>query len=479
MDMDSSDDESFSSVSSLGQGDASHSSNKSPPNNNHNNHNHINNHNFNPNNYHNLRTESMCTSVMNVLLSLTQGREALLNDVLNDVDDDVYYVDLEPEADLLKIHDKYITKGLPFGWINKTLILEEIGIFHQPLAIEYRPLLCLAVLMRLINLMYRSRDAGNPINSAFTQDELMHIYEAVSQVLVVDTKENATNKNTKTRADMALHRMVYFVLKEFILGSAQFRNKSVTVPLTIVDSNDKMIPNALRLIVLGKEDETDKLAAETETSTFLEGVCKLVRADPSLKATSVFLVLSCQFLEQHPTTSSSALTVFVHDILSSESGPSDDSMVRFHALQLLLLMDRLYNTDRKDANFINLLENFRNNDDASPSPLSNILWIRHIERQLLSQEEIAQPQEIVDGFESFLEYQLQHTSEMVVLEAARVICTSSERSTGLMETAVSTLQLYAPTETSNQQKIKRGVRREASRLLDVVGQRFLSQLGIQ
>lgn len=431
--------------------------------------------------------QSMCTSVMNVLLGLTGGDADRYNSFLLDAVDDQeedYYDDLQAlQVNMAnQLHSKYITRGIPFGWNNKTLLLEELGLFHEPLALEHQPLLCLAVLMRLTNLQYRP---NNSLVEVFTQEEMQRIYQAVTQVLLAQQQNN----NRKTRSHVCLQRMTYFVLKDYLLDAIIMEYDTTTMKdICMFHNNTAVIPQALRLLPTISKRESDPTKVEAAVDTVAQRMQK--NNHNTSKALSALFVVAQQLLERYsalnsttPSEPNSALAVLLENELSKATG---GGMMYFHALQLRLWMDYGNAPPSEDTTKSHqqpandeYLEYLRivgaNHPTRVMSPLSCILWIRYIERQLQQQ---SLPKETMDEYESFLASKLKQSSEMVVLEAARVAVDYPQTSTKVLEAAVSVLQTYTPTDKLEQRKINPVVRRQAARLLEHVGLRFLGQLGI-
>ena len=441
--------------------------------------------------------QNMCTSVMNVLLGLTGGDPNRYNSYLDDaVDDDEedYYDDLQLQVDLANIYSKYITKGIPFGWNNKTLLLEEMGLFHEPLALEHQPLLCLAVLMRLTNLQYRPNTS---LVKVFTLDEIQRIYQAVIQVLQPQQNDNNNNNNNirKTRSHVCLHRMTYFVLKDYLLDAILMQNDTKSMQdINMFHMNTAVIPQALRLLPTMYETESDPIKVQAALETIAQRMKHFTNHN-SNKALSALFVAAQQLLERHSASNASTNTELnssLKVLLQNElSEAKDGGMVYFHALQLRLWMDYGDAPTSEDENTESHQQPVKddylgylrivgaNRHTTAVSPLSCIICIRYIERQLQQQQQPPLPKEAMNEYESFLAFQLYESSEMVVMEAARVIVGCPQTSTQVLEAAVSVLQAYTPTKKLEQRKIKPAVRRLAAQLLERVGLQFLGQLGIR
>ena len=298
----------------------------------------------------------------------------------------------------------------PFDRLEKVSVLQEARIFHDSHQVREHPKQCCRILAQLVRL----RDIGT---QPFTETEATEVFFGATKLFVSD--------------DASLRRMVYLFLKEIYLSCDPNNVIIVTSSLTKDVTCDINLYRANALRVLVRIIDSAMLGA-------IERYIKQAIVDKSCMVASSALV-SAVHLYESSTDSAAIVRRWISETQQAISSP--DVMVQYHGIQLLYLIkshDRL-GVSKLVAQF---------SQKKIKSPLARVLLIRYAAR--LMRDEATEGSvsggsirdasaQCREGF-SFLEGSLKDSSDMVIYEAARAICTLPSTEPEDLTSAINRLQ---------------------------------------
>lgn len=288
---------------------------------------------------------------------------------------------------------KYSKVQHPFDRLEKVSVLQEARIFHDSHQVREHPKQCCRILAQLIRL----KDIDT---QPFTETEATEVFFGATKLFVSH--------------DASLRRMVYLFLKEIYLFCDPNNVIIVTSSLTKDVTCDINLYRANALRVLVRIIDSAMLGA-------IERYIKQAIVDKSCMVASSALV-SAVHLYESSTDSAAIVRRWISETQQAIS--SRNVMVQYHGIQLLYLIK---SHDRLGVS--KLVTQF--SQKKIKSSLARVLLIRYAAK-LIRDDAMAGSVSVGgirnasaqcrEGF-SFLEGSLKDSSDMVVYEAARAICT--------------------------------------------------------
>jgi coatomer protein complex subunit gamma len=302
---------------------------------------------------------------------------------------------------------KYSKVQHPFDRLQKVEVLQEARIFHDSHHVREHPKQCCRILAQLLRL----NDIGA---QPFTETEATEVFFGATKLFVSE--------------DQFLRRMVYLFLKEIYTLCDPNNVIIVTSSLTKDVTCDLNLYRANSLRVLVRIIDSAFLGA-------IERYIKQAIVDESSRVASSALVSSVHLYESS-TDSAAIVRRWISETQQAIS--SRNTMVQFHGIQLLHLIK---SHDRLGVS--KLVSQF--SQRKIKSPLARVLLVRYAAKFL--RDEVTEGRVSVggipntDGF-SFLETSLKDSSEMVVYEAARALCTLPMTEPEDLNSAINRLQSF-------------------------------------
>ncbi|CAB9510899.1 Coatomer subunit gamma [Seminavis robusta] len=409
---------------------------------------------------------------------------------------------------------QYISFDIPYVWVKKSLVLQESQIFHDAYP---HPLFCLAVLGRLLRLHSKQQLVLEP-------NEVTDLFFGVTKLFGSST--------VASPMDQYVRRLVYWLLSE-ITEISQPEERMMLLSCLTKDMTDQFTPalrsRALRLLpcVLirkttttqsdnnNKQQESSNILKLSQTIAATKTIATVLPCslDPesmavSSRVMSGALVALCHLLQHEQ--SSSLISSDDEEVLqtqcyvlakatTSNKVPRDLRMVQLHAMITATALDQkqqnLYQDDGSN------MENYAPSHQAiklmgdviqggslhRASPLTWVMLLRHTEQVMLTSSKDVTAKENGDHegatnsticathYHFFLQSSLINPSEMVILEAARVVINLAPKHVPLdmMEHAVKVLNRIQKTSSRIQNKT---AGRTANKLLAEVGKKLVLTL---
>jgi len=299
----------------------------------------------------------------------------------------------------------------PYANLEKSAVLQEARIFHDPNAVRENAPKCCTVIAQLLHLT----NTGQFLNSTEATD----VFFGVTKLFMSD--------------DASLRRMVYLFIKDVAETCNPDDVIIVTSSLTKDMTCDVDLYRANALRVLTRIIDSAMLGA-------IERYVKQAIVDSSGQVSSSALVSAIHLFGQAPENAA-VVKRWISEVQEATASPN--SMVQFHALQL---MYQIKASDRLGVS--KLVQQFSSRNSLK-SPLALVCLIRYT-LKLLTDE--VNDGRFTGGYQSgqsvsvigyqFLESSLRHKSEMVVYEAARAICTLPATEGQDISPAIPVLQMF-------------------------------------
>jgi len=301
--------------------------------------------------------------------------------------------------------EQYIS---PYAQLNKSNVLQDARIFHDPTVVRENPRKCCTVIAQLLHL----QNTGQYMTST----EGTEVFFGVTKLFMSD--------------DASLRRMVYLFIKD-VAETCEHDDIIIVIQCLTKDMNsdaDLYRGNALR--VLARIVDASILGS-------IERYVKQAIVDASPLVSSSALVSASHLYNSNPECATIVKRWITE---TSDATQSPNEMVQFHAMQLL------YQIKAHDRLGISKLVSQFSTRNTLRSPMALVLLVRYTAK-LLSDEALdgrgkrdgsAAAQQ---GYQ-FLEASLRHKTEMVVYEAARAICSLPGMEPQDLSPAISVLQLF-------------------------------------
>ena len=303
----------------------------------------------------------------------------------------------------------------PYSHLEKAAVLQEARIFHDGNAVRENPRRCCTVIAQLLHLQNTGQHLNGP--------EATDVFFGVTKLFMSE--------------DASLRRMVYLFIKDVAETCNPDDVIIVTSSLTkdMTCDVDLYRGNALR--VLARIVDGAMLGA-------IERYVKQAIVDSSAQVSSSALVSACHLFRQ---TSENAAVVrrWIGEVQEATTSPNE--MVQFHAIQLLYLIKK---EDRLGVS--KLVQQFSQKNSLK-SPMAVVCLVRFTSKLLRDEVSSGMASVTVGGgYKSadatplaasgytFLENSLNHSSEIVVYEAARAICQLPSAEPQDISPAISVLQ---------------------------------------
>jgi coatomer protein complex subunit gamma len=303
--------------------------------------------------------------------------------------------------------EKYSKVQHPFDRLQKIEVLQEARIFHDSHHVREHPKQCCRIIAQLLRL----NDIGA---QPFTETEATEVFFGATKLFVSE--------------DARLRRMVYLFLKEIYTlcdpNNVIIVTSSLTKDVTCVMNLYRA--NSLRVLV--RIIDSGFLGA-------IERYIKQAIVDESSRVASSALVSSV-YLHESSTDSAAIVRRWISETQQAISSPN--TMVQFHGIQLLYLIK---SHDRLGVS--KLVSQF--SQRKIKSPLARVLLVRYAAKLL--RDEVTEGRvsggniRNADGF-SFLDASLKDSSDMVVYEAARALCSVPMTEPEDLNAAIIRLQIF-------------------------------------
>jgi coatomer protein complex subunit gamma len=319
--------------------------------------------------------------------------------------------ELQQVAEKFKEEDEEEVYYSPYANLEKSAVLQEARIFHDSTAVRENPRKCCTVIAQLLHL----QNTGQHLNSTEATD----VFFGVTKLFMSD--------------DASLRRMVYLFIKEVAETCNPDDVIIVTSSLTKDMTCDVDLYRANALRVLARIIDSAMLGA-------IERYVKQAVVDSAGQVSSAALVSSLHLFDQ---ASENAVVVkrWISEV--QEATTSATEMVQFHAMLLL------YKIKQSDRLAISKLVQQFSSRNTLKSPLAVACLVRYT-GQLLH-DEVTEGR-LGDGYQSgssisamgykFLESCLRHSSDMVMYEAARAICSLPQAEAQDINPAIILLQQF-------------------------------------
>jgi len=299
----------------------------------------------------------------------------------------------------------------PYAQLEKTAVLQEARIFHDPVAVRENPRKCCTVIAQLLHL----QNTGQFMSGA----EATEVFFGVTKLFMSD--------------DASLRRMVYLFIKEVAETCDPDDVIIVTSSLTkdMACDVDLYRGNALR--VLTRIIDSAMLGA-------IERYVKQAVVDSSGQVSSAALISALHLFQQAPDNAS-VIKRWIGEV--QEATSSSNLMVQYHAMQLL------YQIKSGDRLGVSKLVQQYSSRNSLKSPLALVCLIRYSSKLL--HDEVSDGRfngsyqngtSISASGYQFLESSLRHKSEMVAYEAARAICSLPKAESQDINPSISILQTF-------------------------------------
>ena len=300
----------------------------------------------------------------------------------------------------------------PYAHLEKSAVLQEARIFHDPQAVRDSPRKCCTVIAQLLHL----QNTGQYLSST----EATEVFFGVTKLFMSD--------------DASLRRMVYLFIKDVAENCDPDDVIIVTSCLTkdMTCDVDLYRGNALRVLV--RIVDAAMLGA-------IERYVKQAIVDSSGQVSSSALVSASHLFSSSPECAA-VVKRWISEVTEATSSPKD--MVQFHAMQLL------YQIKAHDRLGVSKLVTQYSQRNTLRSPLALVLLVRYTAKLL--HDEVTEGRaggsyqestnQVVKAGYQFLEASLRHKSELVVYEAARAICHLPSAEPQDINPAISVLQLF-------------------------------------
>jgi len=319
--------------------------------------------------------------------------------------------ELQQVAEKFKDEDEEDAYMSPYAHLEKSAVLQEARIFHDPIAVRENPRKCCTVIAQLLHL----QNTGQFLNG----NEATEVFFGVTKLFMSD--------------DASLRRMVYLFIKEVAETCNPDDVIIVTSSLTKDMTCDVDLYRANALRVLARIIDSAMLGA-------IERYVKQAVVDSSGQVSSAALVSSLHLFEA-ASENATVVKRWISEVQEASSSPNQ--MVQFHAMQLLY---KIKSSDRLGVS--KLVQQFSSRNSLK-SPLAVVCLVRYAGKLL--HDEVSEGR-LGDGYQNgqslcvvgyqFLESSLRHNSEMVIYEAARAICSLPNAEAQDINPAINVLQMF-------------------------------------
>jgi coatomer subunit gamma len=321
--------------------------------------------------------------------------------------------ELQQVAEKFKDEDEDEAFISPYAHLEKSAVLQEARIFHDPMAVRENPRKCCTVIAQLLHL----QNTGQFLNST----EATEVFFGVTKLFMSD--------------DASLRRMVYLFIKEVAETCDPDDVIIVTSSLTKDMTCDVDLYRANALRVLARIIDSAMLGA-------IERYVKQAVVDSSGQVSSAALVSSLHLFDR---ASENAVVIKRWITEVSEATSSPNLMVQFHAMQLLY---QIKASDRLGVS--KLVQQFSQKNSLN-SPLAVVCLVRYAGKLMI--DEVSDGKLGDGGYQAkngslcsigyaFLEASLRHKSDMVIFEAARAICCLPQAQAQDINPAITVLQMF-------------------------------------
>jgi len=321
--------------------------------------------------------------------------------------------EIQQVAEKFKDEDEETAFLSPYAQLEKTAVLQEARIFHDPMAVRENPRKCCTVIAQLLHL----QNTGQFLTGA----EATEVFFGVTKLFMSD--------------DASLRRMVYLFIKEVAETCDPDDVIIVTSSLTKDMQCDVDLYRGNALRVLTRIIDSAMLGA-------IERYVKQAVVDSSAQVSSSALISALHLFRQAPENAA-VVKRWIGEVTEAVSSPN--VMVQFHAMQLLYQMKA---SDRLGVS--KLVQQFSSRNTLK-SPLAIACLVRYTSKLL--HDEVADGR-FSGGYSNndssslsasgyqYLESSLRHKNEMVVYEAARAICALPKAESQDINPAISVLQAF-------------------------------------
>lgn len=321
--------------------------------------------------------------------------------------------EIQQVAEKFKDEDEEEVYLSPYANLEKSTVLQEARIFHDPTSVRENPRKCCTVIAQLLHL----QNTGQFLSGVEATD----VFFGVTKLFMSD--------------DASLRRMVYLFIKEVAETCNPDDVIIVTSSLTKDMTCDVDLYRANALRVLARIIDSAMLGA-------IERYVKQAVVDSSGQVSSAALVSSVHLFDQ-ANENAVVIKRWISEV--QESTSSSNEMVQFHAM---LLLYKIKSSDRLAIS--KLVQQFSSRNSLK-SPLAVVCLVRYTSQLL--HDEVAEGR-LGDGYQNnsssnicaigykFLETCLRHKSEMVMYEAARSICSLPSAEAQDLNPAIILLQQF-------------------------------------
>lgn len=305
-------------------------------------------------------------------------------------------------SDVPMFHNKYKDEDTTdrreshYHNIQKSDVLLDCRVFHDPTQVTGNPRKCTILITKLLYLLVKG--------DSFTPTEIVDVFFGVTKLFQSD--------------DVGLRRMVYLFIKEIAETCNPDDVIMVTSSLTkdMNTGEDLFRANAMR--VLAKIIDATMLGA-------IERYLKQAIVDRNSFVASSALISGLRLFNTCPDV----VRRWINEVQESVNSSSD--MVQYHSLSLL------YKIKQHDRLAISKIVQ-QLSKGSLRSPLATCLLIRYTS-ELMIEGQTAQNARIAY---QFLDNCLRHRSEMVIYEASKAICNLPNVEASDLAPAITVLQLF-------------------------------------
>lgn len=299
----------------------------------------------------------------------------------------------------------------PFRGIEKASVVQEVRVFNDN---KLRPLRCIKVLVRLMWLV----NQGESLSAAEATD----IFFSVTKLFQSD--------------DAALRRMTYLAIKELAHTADEVIIVTNCLTKDITSTVDSRRANATR--VLCKITDASMVAQ-------IERYLKQELVDRNANVASAALISAQALLRAGK--GEQTVRRWVSEVTQALS--HHHPMVQYHALALL------YQMKKRDRLAVSkLVQDMAR--QGTRSPLAAVLLVRYVARVIDEETAVAATAGAASAappaaserganvrqYLGFLESMLRHRADMVIIEAARAICSVRGVTAQELQPAINVLQLF-------------------------------------
>eukprot|EP00753_Platysulcus_tardus_P015911 PLAT5336.5.p1 GENE.PLAT5336.5~~PLAT5336.5.p1 ORF type:complete len:910 (+),score=521.07 PLAT5336.5:27-2756(+) len=289
----------------------------------------------------------------------------------------------------------------PFAGLERSTVLQECRVFHDPKTVTQSPRKCCQLITQLLFLLGQGED--------FLDAETTEVFFGVTKLF--------------QSKDVNLRRMVYLFIKE--MAQATRADEVIIVTSSLMkdmnSTTDLYRGNALRVL---------SHIIDSSLLSQIERYIKQAIVDRNPMVASSALIAGITLARNRENTD--ILRRWASEVQEAVSSSND--MVQYHGLLLL------HHIKKHDRHAVSKLVTRLHRGSLS-SPLAVCLLIRYTTRMLRDSESSLSASARAGAME-FMSSCLKHSSEIVMYEAARSMCSLPDISHRDLSPAVTVLQLF-------------------------------------